>query len=751
MLPASSTTSLVAGGGDDLNDVVRIHPAQAGGLWTRTSYLPSPAAPTGLGALSAQSAHLSKMGRASAHHNASAMRTPTATVHIGSDGARAFMGSFSTPRPPFPTVELARRGSHAQICTYAPCQHCQPAPAAPDDALRIKPRVGIFQIGRNFHTPYSNLVLDFSLKIRGFGSTSTSKPQIFSLFGSLTETIFDSCCISVRSGFSCLRRQGLWSDYLDCSDSISFKKLELKTQTVFVFFQFRSHPTAIRLTTGIIEGRDYLQNVNGPPLSNAGATLQLDKGFLTVRLVASKTATIFDYMQDTWTRRLEGRNHLLFFARNIRFDLHFGPQNHRYSKLDTSSTANESFNIVHAETLHGWLYNKRPSGSIRSLNHRDKTLCQRGHSRLDVYEYIFAVIHMLYHLSNQAKFQNFEVILHHEMGNHVMLLYPSIHPKCRLDTPRDLSEPFNEPQRSVSSFGRSQGIGAAKFSCVAANEDSQSKLLTSTYLAEFRPDRFRVGPRFVDALNAPSPRRVRDSEASPFLESSKPRFDHLQLSTPTTAPALPRCAEASFRMHKNMLVHILNTSPDKFDLPADLLCRSLQGRDPWHRTDSPHRPRFDSGFLRQVLCCLFGNSALTNPPGEHIGAFVISTYLHGVCANSSETTLRTVVRSTFIVRASNPRPQARRFKDQPPAWDSRRRRFATMRACDSPCSNGDLTCLAKLCTDSVGPTLRIVVWTRATRALEVCRLRGQDPEGPSRSPTNIAVCSHSPLRARLVH
>ncbi|KAJ7163467.1 hypothetical protein C8R43DRAFT_1123076 [Mycena crocata] len=650
MLPASSTTSLVAGGGDDLNDVVRIHPAQAGGLWTRTSYLPSPAAPTGLGALSAQSAHLSKMGRASAHHNASAMRTPTATVHIGSDGARAFMGSFSTPRPPFPTVELARRGSHAQICTYAPCQHCQPAPAAPDDALRIKPRVGIFQ----------------------------------------TETIFDSCCISVRSGFSCLRRQGLWSDYLDCSDSISFKKLELKTQTVFVFFQFRSHPTAIRLTTGIIEGRDYLQNVNGPPLSNAGATLQLDKGFLTVRLVASKTATIFDYMQDTCPKPS-------LFKVNIYLKLSFvNTSSIRIMvelwalvscMLDTSSTANESFNIVHAETLHGWLYNKRPSGSIRSLNHRDKTLCQRGHFKVG--------------------------------------FTPSADSTHRGIFPSPLTSHKGLYLRS----GDPRAFGAAKFSCVAANEDSQSKLLTSTYLAEFRPDRFRVGPRFVDALNAPSPRRVRDSEASPFLESSKPRFDHLQLSTPTTAPALPRCAEASFRMHKNMLVHILNTSPDKFDLPADLLCRSLQGRDPWHRTDSPHRPRFDSGFLRQVLCCLFGNSALTNPPGEHIGAFVISTYLHGVCANSSETTLRTVVRSTFIVRASNPRPQARRFKDQPPGLGTLG--GAGLQPCERAGTLFTFSLLKNGDFDLPGEVVHGFGWTHAPyRRMDACRPGALEESSP---------------------
>ncbi|KAJ7093033.1 hypothetical protein C8R43DRAFT_1169856 [Mycena crocata] len=111
------TTSLVAGGGGDLDDVPTasrsssltsssIFSLSRGSLGSAPDLAVSDGA-DGPGALSAQSAHLGTLRPDSARCNALRMRSPMATAHFGSESGRAFMELIWQPRPLFPTVELA--------------------------------------------------------------------------------------------------------------------------------------------------------------------------------------------------------------------------------------------------------------------------------------------------------------------------------------------------------------------------------------------------------------------------------------------------------------------------------------------------------------------------------------------------------------------------------------------------------------------------------------------------------------------
>ncbi|KAJ7143189.1 hypothetical protein C8R43DRAFT_1130971 [Mycena crocata] len=161
MPTTSSTTSFVAGGGDDLGNDNRLAFAPTLAASPSSSptlnsiYAPSRGTPhptvssgaDGLGAPSALSAHLGAVGPVLVHRNALTTCSPTSAAHFGSDGAWAFIGFIWHPRPPFPTVELARRGSHAPIAN-APLPVPPPLsttrPARPRCVLQIKPRVGFF-------------------------------------------------------------------------------------------------------------------------------------------------------------------------------------------------------------------------------------------------------------------------------------------------------------------------------------------------------------------------------------------------------------------------------------------------------------------------------------------------------------------------------------------------------------------------------------------------------------------------------
>ncbi|KAJ7105392.1 hypothetical protein C8R43DRAFT_1140831 [Mycena crocata] len=158
----SSTTSLIAGGGNDLDDG-RCHSRQPPIARANTGSIALVVADgelkdpdlvisggaDGLSALSAQSAHLGTvhLPRHAAMHRQCARRpqrrTPDETA------PRLLWGSFGTPAHHFPRLNLPRRGSHAPIANAplpgAGSQHHQPALAAHNSAIRIKPRVGLVQ------------------------------------------------------------------------------------------------------------------------------------------------------------------------------------------------------------------------------------------------------------------------------------------------------------------------------------------------------------------------------------------------------------------------------------------------------------------------------------------------------------------------------------------------------------------------------------------------------------------------------
>ncbi|KAJ7165564.1 hypothetical protein C8R43DRAFT_946239 [Mycena crocata] len=124
MPPTSSTASLIASGGDDLDDDDRLPSAPT----LAASPSPSPTSSSksvpsrgsldlnlilavlgstdGLGAPSAWSAQFGARGADAARRNTSATRSLVATADFRSNGARNFLGFIRHPRPLFPTVEL---------------------------------------------------------------------------------------------------------------------------------------------------------------------------------------------------------------------------------------------------------------------------------------------------------------------------------------------------------------------------------------------------------------------------------------------------------------------------------------------------------------------------------------------------------------------------------------------------------------------------------------------------------------------
>ncbi|KAJ7093037.1 hypothetical protein C8R43DRAFT_1141887 [Mycena crocata] len=163
----SSTTSLVAGGGDDLDDG-RCHSrrppilcADSGGIALvvgdvefKDHDLTVSGGADGLGALSAESAHLGALGPGSEQRrNASLMRSPTATAHFGSESTRALMG---TPRPLFPTVELAPtrfpRPDRKCIASGYPRHPLSTSPPIPPPPNPYRQAEGIPALGRLCHS-----------------------------------------------------------------------------------------------------------------------------------------------------------------------------------------------------------------------------------------------------------------------------------------------------------------------------------------------------------------------------------------------------------------------------------------------------------------------------------------------------------------------------------------------------------------------------------------------------------------------
>ncbi|KAJ7140215.1 hypothetical protein C8R43DRAFT_1238542 [Mycena crocata] len=124
-MPAtSSTISLIAGGGDDLDDDSRLRliprpttlsssspmfrsksPASRGSLPSDVVLAVS-GSTDALGALSAESADFGLVGPSLARHDTPTTRWPASAVHFGSSGAQGFLVLVWHPRSSFPTVEL---------------------------------------------------------------------------------------------------------------------------------------------------------------------------------------------------------------------------------------------------------------------------------------------------------------------------------------------------------------------------------------------------------------------------------------------------------------------------------------------------------------------------------------------------------------------------------------------------------------------------------------------------------------------
>ncbi|KAJ7173982.1 hypothetical protein C8R43DRAFT_1119371 [Mycena crocata] len=289
----SPTTSLIADGGDDVEN------------GPRHSGLPPPTSPDaeniavvvadnlalavfggadGLGALSAQSAHLSAVGTISAHRNALTTRSPTPAAHFGSDGALAFMGFIRHPRPLFPTVELAPTRfprpdrkcatSGALLLPMHPSTH--PTPPAPDGTLRIKPPVRIFQgIGSLCAIPQLSTYRSPDLAIQNLPERRLEYPwELFSVRSTTVESL-----VQTPRSSSSEQTVSDWvlpprtSKFLTSGVNANFGfkwydciSLYFNFDFMFVLRAgFRLDLAAIHPNPEILraEGRDYLQIENG--------------------------------------------------------------------------------------------------------------------------------------------------------------------------------------------------------------------------------------------------------------------------------------------------------------------------------------------------------------------------------------------------------------------------------------------------------------------------------------------------------